>query len=213
MAFTLAFTVTERGDNKLLTITDTTGIYNVTTNPTGWGTPNPETTVIDSSTNTLSLDIVYTASDGSVTSYDTIDLHATFLGGGHATVADLVFPLTCAHLKVSSVAIGTSSDEFADGLYQITYSWKKGLGGTETDTETTALIDGVVKNAVYELLRTVPTKYECEDSHEGDILDVIFIKGYYDAMIATAVVGREDSIVNQLLVLERLVLNGSNNNW
>ena len=211
MALTLNFTVTERGDNKLLTVTDTTGVYNGVTNLTGWGAPNPAVTDVDATPDTLTLDIVFTGSDGSVTSYDTVELYTEF--GPFTTVADLVFPLDCTMLLDDGVAIGTADDEFPDGLYQITYSWRKGQGGTETDTEATALIDGVVKNAIYELLRTIPTKYECEDSHEGDILDIIFTKGYYDAMIATAVVGREDSVINQLLVLERLVVNGSNNNW
>lgn len=208
MAFTLAFTVTESGDNKTITITDTTG-----TGATGWGGVNPAVSSIDSSTNTLSLDTIYTASDGTVTSYDRIDLHATFLGGGHADTTTLVFPLNCSHLEFSGVPLGTSDDEFPDGLYEFTYEWKKNLGETETETESTSLIDGVVKTQVYDLLRSIPTKYECEDSHERDILDIIFIKGYYDAMIATAVVGRESSVINQLLVLERLVVNGSNNNW
>lgn len=213
MAFTLAFSVTESGDNKTITVTDTTGVYHVTTNPTGWGTPNPETTVIDSSTNTLSLDIVYTASDGAVTSYDTIDLHTAFLTGGHTDVTYLVYPLNCSHLKVSTVAIGTSQDVIPDGLYEITYTWKKGLGGTETHTDAIVLIDGVVKSALYELLRTIPTLYECDYNHERTVMDIIFIKGYYDSMIATAIVGREAQVINQLYVLERLVLNGSKYSW
>ena len=52
MAFTLAFTVTESGDNKTITITDTTG-----TGATGWGGANPAVSSIDSSTNTLTLDV------------------------------------------------------------------------------------------------------------------------------------------------------------
>lgn len=208
MAFTLAFTVSQSGDAKTITITDATG-----TGATGWGGANPALTDIDNSANTLTLDITITTSDGTETSYDAIDVHDTFLTGGHTATTDLVYALNCSLITDSGVALGTSDDEFPDGLYEITYTWKKGLGGTETHTDSVTLIDGVVKASVYELLRNISIRYECEDYHERDLLDVIFIKGYYDCMIATAVVGREDQVIEQLLVLERLVANGSDNSW
>lgn len=42
MAFSHKITLTISIDGKTLYITDATGVYNVTTNPTGYGTPNPE---------------------------------------------------------------------------------------------------------------------------------------------------------------------------
>jgi len=211
MALALLFSVAESGDSKTLTITDTTGVYNAGTNVGGWGAPNPDVSTIDSSSNTLKLDISITTSDNVTVSYDTIDLHA--LLGTHTSVSALVWNLTCANLKLSTVAIGTSADELPDGIYAITYTWKKGLGGTETHTDASVLIDGVVKSSLYGLLRTIPTSYECDYNHEREVLDIIFMKGYYDSMIATAIVGREEQVINQLYVLERLVLNGSNYTW
>ena len=34
------FTIVESANGEYFTFTDTTGDYNVTTNPTGWGSPN-----------------------------------------------------------------------------------------------------------------------------------------------------------------------------
>ena len=208
MALTLAFTVTQRGDNKLITVTDSTGVYDAGSNTGGWGTPNTALSAIDAAN--LTLGVTITTSDGTATTYTAIDLHDTFLTGGHSTVSTLVYPITAAMLISSGTALGTANDEFPDGLYEITYSW---LGTTPTHTDATVLIDGQVKSALYELIRTIPTKYECEDNHEKDILDIIFTKGYYDAMIATAVSGREDQVIDQLYVLERLVTNGSSYTW
>jgi flagellar biosynthesis regulator FlbT len=207
MALTLAFTVTERSDNKLITLTDASG-----TGSTGWDyLGNPSVAGINSTNNSLDLDIVRTTSDGTVTSYDTIDLHALLTS--HDTTEDLVFAIDMSMLLVSAVAAGTSDDVFPDGLYAMTYTYQKGLGGDETHTDETILIDGIVKSSIYEMLRTIPTKYECGDNHERDILDIIFLKGYYDAMIATAIVGRDEQVLQQLAALEKLVLNGSNYSW
>ena len=200
MSITLGFSVAESGDSKIITITDTTG-----TATGGWD-GSPATTDINGTTNKLTLDIVVTRSDGIETTYDQINLYTTF--GAFANVAALVFPLTCANFKINSVPIGTSSTTFSDGLYNITYTYTGSTG-----TKATVLIDGIIKGKLYSLIRTIPTKYECDDPHDKDILDIIFMKGYYDALIATAEVGRSDQVIDQLLVLERLVLNGSNYSW
>ena len=203
MAFTLSFTITEQGDNKLLTLTDSTG-----TGSDGWD-GSPAVTDIASAVNQLTLDVTITTSDGTSTSYDTINLYDEF--GPFTTTANLVFALDCSMLIDSDDnALGTADDVFPDGVYDFIYTWT-GAGATHTDTS--VLIDGIVKSSIYELLRTIPTSYECEDNHERDILDIIFIKGYYDAMIATAIVGRNEQVIEQLGVLERLVLNGSYYSW
>jgi len=204
MAFAPTFTIVEQGDNKLLTITDSTG-----TGSDGWdGTP--DVTHINDSTNNLTLDITITLSDGTETTYDTIDLY-TLNGGGFTTTEDLVFELDCTDFTVSGVALGTSSDEFPDGVYDVTYAYQKATNNYHTDYS--ILIDGQVKTDLYELLRTIPTEYECDYNHEREILDVIFMKGYYDAMLATAAIGRDEQVIEQLGVLEALVEDGSNNTW
>lgn len=201
MALTLAFSVAEQGDNKLITITDSTG-----TSATGWGGANPAVGAI--ATGDLLLTIVITTSDGTETSYTAVDLYDEF--GPFAATTDLVFPLSCDMLVSGGIALGTADDVFPDGVYDMKYEWTD-TGPVHTDAS--VLIDGVVKSSIYEMLRTIPTKYECEDNHERDILDIVFIKGYYDAMIATAIVGRNEQVIEQLSVLERLVLNGSYYSW
>lgn len=199
MAITLSLDFSERGDNQVITLTDTTG-----TATGGWdGTP--AVTDINNSTNALTLDIVITTSDGVETSYNTIDLYTEF--GPFATTADLVFDLDMSML-VDGVNTYSAGDLFPDGLYEITYQYQ---GGNSTVYH--VLMDGNVKTDVYDLVRSIPTKYECDDPHDRDILDIVFIKGYYDSMIATALVGREDQVIEQLAILERLVTNGSNYTW
>lgn len=205
MAFTLAFEVVERNDNKLLTITDTSGEV-ATGTVTGWGSPNPAYTGINGSTHTLELEISITTSDGLEVEYDTIDLYDEF--GPFSSVTDLVFPLDCSMLKVSSVAMGTSDDEFPDGIYKINYVYDDGLV-TEESTESSEIIYGKVRNAVYELLRMMTTSYEYEGYIDDGVLLAIFTNTYLDGILASDPVARRNSVTSQLYVLERLLINES----
>lgn len=214
MAFTLSFSTEERNDNLLLTLTDTSGEVSTGTS-TGWGSPNPVYTTIVASggAHTLKLIVTITTSDGSETTYDKIDLYTLFAPlGGFAHVTDLVFPLDCTMLKEGTKALGDVADEFPDGIYKFEYIYDDGKV-TETSTTVSALIDGKVQNSVYELLRKVPTAYDCGTCSEKDTLDPMFFKTYLDAMRASAVVSRADSIISQLYILERLVTNGSKYSW
>ena len=211
MALSLAFTVAERNDNKLITITDATGVYAAVTNEGGWGgAPNPLVTGIDGTTHTLELFISIQTSGGVTTLYDGIDLYA--LAGPFATVADLVFDIDCSMLEDGGVALGTADSEFPDGIYTFTYVYDYELG-TEISTSAAALLEGRVRNAIYELYRTIPTIYNCQDCKSKEVLDIIFAKSYYSAMIASAYVARETELINMLAVIERLITNGSNYTW
>jgi len=213
MALSLSFNVVERLDNLLLTITDDTGVYDAITNTTGWGAPNPAVTDIDGVTHTLELDIVLVTSNKTSTTFDTIDLFTIFApGGGFVDVTDLVFELDCSMLQVDGVALGTSSYEFPDGLYQVTYTYDKGEV-SEITTTSTVLLDGKVANSLYGLLRALPVQYECDDCHTKEILDIIFMKTYLDSIHASAYTARTTSILDQLGVLERLLKNVSSYNW
>lgn len=210
MALALSFDVTERNDNKLLTVLDTTGIYDIVTNDDGWGAPNPVVTDIDGVNHTLELDITLTISNGTVTTYDSIDLFTLF--GPFTDVSDLSFALNCSMLQSDGTALGTSDDEFPDGLYAITYTYDKGLGSVITVTNT-ILLDGRVANALYELLRTLPTDYECGQCNKKEILDIIFMKTYLDAIHASVYSARTTAILDQLGVLENLLTNVSSYTW
>jgi len=212
MALSLAFSVAERNDNRLITITDTTGVYANPSNVGGWGAPNPLVTEIDSVTHTLELFVSIQTSNGITTTYDPIDLRALH-GAAFVTVADLSFEIDCSMLEVGGTALGTSDSEFPDGIYTFTYVHDYEIVGQEASTSAAALLEGRVRNAIYELYRTIPTIYNCQDCKSKEVLDVIFAKAYYNAMIASAYVARESELINMLAVIERLITNGSNYTW
>jgi len=207
MAFTLAFEVTERNDNKIITITDTTGEVSTGT-ATGWGSPDPLYTAIVASggAHTLELDISITTSDGLETVYDTIDLYTEF--GPFSAVTDLVFPLDCSMLKVSGVALGTADDIFPDGIYEFTYMYDYGLG-TYTATNSSETVYGKVRNSTYELLRKMTTSYEYEGYIDDGVLLSVFANTYLDAILTFDPVGRRNSVISNLYTLERLLINES----
>lgn len=97
MAFQLKFTANLGSDCKSIIILDTTGDYNAVTNPTGWGTPNPEKadvasayiSIINLTTNTT-YDNITEVSDyttGSVTIY-TSELLIDGVSIGDVTLPD-----------------------------------------------------------------------------------------------------------------------------
>jgi hypothetical protein len=211
MAFTLTCSVVERNDNKLLTISDTTGGCSATSWGVG-GNPTVSSITAIGGGHPLTLDIKITTSDGTETTYDIIDLHQTFLTSGHSTYDDLVFPLTCAMLIQNGTAIGTSSTEFPDGIYEITYSYGE-PDAEEAYVTDSVLIDGIVTSDIYALLRTITTKYECGGPHEKDTLDIIFMRTYLSAMHVSTYVARTDSILKDLTILERLIDDVSTYTW
>ena len=210
MALSLSFAVAESNNNKLISITDSTGVYDALTNTGGWGAPNPLVTEIDGVTHTLGLNITIKTSDSTETTYDTIDLYDEF--GPFADITELVFDLDCSMLLIGTTALGTADDEFPDGIYTFEYIYDEGLG-TEISTSVDVLIEGKVRNAIYELYRTIPTIYNCKDCKSKEILDIIFARAYYKSMIISAYVAREDNLLNMLTVIERIVTNGSSYNW
>lgn len=201
MALSLSFSHAERVDNKVLTITDTSGIYHAVTNPTGWGAPNTAVGDIDGVAVTLELDITITTSDGTVTVYDTINLVTEF--GPFVTVNDLVFAIDCSKLLDGGTALGTANDELPDGVYDITYSCN---AITTTNVE---LIDGRVENAAFKLLRMMNTAYEYDGCIEDTTIVAIFVKTYLDSVRTLDVAARRQSVLEQLNTLERLLINTS----
>ena len=104
MAVELKFNVGETKDCKNITFTETTGIYNATSNLTGWGAPNELTT--DATIATLLI------TDPSGTVYPAIDLLST-----------ASFPKTDGiAAAIPSTSLSTSLTKYADGFYTMTYS-------------------------------------------------------------------------------------------
>lgn len=101
MALKTNFTYRQSGDLKTLYIYDTTGVYDATTNPTGWGAPNPE---IGDATS----DIIAIQEVGSSTIYE-IQMYS------------LLPNITSVGFAVDSSMIGQGVDsEIKDGQYIFT---------------------------------------------------------------------------------------------
>jgi len=195
MAVTLSLAYVERNDNKLITLTD---------DSTDWGTPTV------AGITTLTLDLTITTSDGVATEYDQIDLVAEF--GPLALEADLVFPLDATYIQEDGVAIGTASDELPDGIYEFTYILDDGLA-TDSELNEHVLIEGIVRNGVYDALRTIPVLYNCNECKSKEIMDAIFAYGYLNSMRAGGYVAKSEELLSQLYVLERLLNYGSSYTW
>ena len=195
MALTPTLSYEERNDNKLLTMTDTTS---------NWGSGG-NAAVTD--VTVLTVDITITTSDGTETDYDTIDLYA--LNSGPFTLqSELVFEIDASLLLVDAVAMGTSDDELPDGLWNITYTINTTVGTPED-----IFIDGRVRTAVYELLRVLPSIYNCNDCKSKQVLDAIYCYGCLNVARSDAYVAKTEELLSLLYNLERIVTNGSNYTW
>jgi hypothetical protein len=191
----LALTYTERNDNELLTLTDVT---------TTWGVaPLPAIAAIT----TLTLDVTITTSDGTETVCTQIDLVAEESLDGSSTQADLVYELSALTL-----GLGAVGDELPDGVYDFIYIVDEGLG-TEVSFTESILVQGRVRRSVYELLRTLPVTYNCQDCKTKEIMDVIFCYGLLNTLESNGYVAKNEELINQLYTLERIITNGSSYSW
>lgn len=218
MAFSLNYSISVSNDNKLLTVTDTTGEVSYGTS-SGWeiGGPNPDYTLIGASGSsyTLELNVSITLPDGTITVYDTIDLFTEFAPiGGFSSVSDLVFQLDCSKLISGGVALGTAEDEFPDGIYDIEYVYNDGLVD-ESYKNSSVVLYGVVKNSIYEALIELPYNYLADNYYNKETLDILFLSGLLDSLVAEASLGedRRQSILDLLSLIERLINNVSNYTW
>jgi hypothetical protein len=204
----------QSNDQTTLRLTDNTGIYNVATNPSGWGTPNTDLADIDGSTTALTITITITTSDGTETAYDAIDAY-TYLGAAPTSVNDLVFDITSDLLISGGDALGTSEDKLPDGWYVIEYSVDHGLAGGSgsTNTYTTIqLFDGQVRAVIYDDLRQISplASQKTYETFEYESWREWFKPVYYysllQALIADLSTATKTETLNLLATLEILVL-------
>lgn len=106
MSFELSFQVTENPDSLTCQFTDLTGDYNATTDPTGWGGPNPTKAAITAAF----LDYLIPSA--------TYEVGTT---GGSIDLYDLGYPASLQQFTFASSDFGyTAGTEFADGPWQFT---------------------------------------------------------------------------------------------
>jgi hypothetical protein len=197
MAIVLSLDYTERNDNKLLTLTDIS---------TGWRTP------AGLDITSLSLQISVTTSDNVTTDYDSINLYSEYNINAGTTQAELVFTIDASDLLQSGTALGTSSDVLPDGIYEFNYILDNGLATSNILNEF-VLMEGNVRNEVYELLRKIPILYQCDECKSKQIMDAIFAYGYLNSIRAGGYVAKTEELLDQLYVLERLINYGSSYTW
>jgi len=197
MAVSLNLDYTERNDNKLLTLTDTS---------TGWDIP------AGSDITTLSLQISVTTSDNTTTDYDSINLVTINNINASTTQAELIYQIDASMLKVSGLAAWLNTDVLPDGIYEFKYVLNNGLG-TSQILDDFVLLEGNVRNGVYQTLRTIPTLYMCQECKSKQIMDAIFAYGYLNSIRAGGYVAKTEELINQLYVLERLLEYGSTYTW
>ena len=228
MALDLSISFEQSNDNKTITITDTTGTYSAD-NVTGWGSPNIDVgDIIEAQYSTvdkyhLILDVSITDSTGTETAYTQINLR-DHNGADFTEPADLVFEINASHLISSGVVLGTSDDELPDGLYAIDYRIVDASDSTQTETngvtttdnyivDTIYLVHGVVKAAVYDQLRQIPTDYMCNNCKTDEIMEAIFASGYLQAIETSAYVAKQEELIIMLATLESIVRDGSTIIW
>jgi hypothetical protein len=135
MAVDAKFSICQDSNCQAINFTETTGVYEVTSNPTGWGAPNEETT--DATSATLSI----IGPDG--TTYPTVDLFAT----GNFPKSD------STSVSIPATTLSSAMTTFADGLWEMVYAVTT---STATYTETrTFFFDCSINNCVCKLIAAV----------------------------------------------------------
>lgn len=204
-------TITQANDNTVIRLEDGTGLYNAVTNPGGWGTPNPAVTVINGTTIDLFLDVEYTNSSGTTTTYDQINLYTAF--GPFTTVNDLVFELTPDLLVSGGTPMAANGEVFLDGWYKFTYSFEDStLTYTDSTDIVETFIDGIVRVKVYTSLKNVPyindyERFSNDFKEWRDILYPLYYFSLLEGMVAEVSDARKAEVLNMLGSLEILLTN------
>jgi hypothetical protein len=197
MAVVLNLEYVERNDNKLITLTDTS---------TGWGSP------AGAGITTLTLGVSITTSDNTTTVYTPINLVIHNSITGATTASELVYTLDAADFVYSGTALGTSDTVLPDGIYRFTYTLNADPIAV-VPLDEYVLMEGNVRNDVYDALRTIPTLYMCDECKSKQIMDAIFAYGYLNSIRAGGYVAKTEELLDQLYVLERLLNYGSSYTW
>lgn len=192
MALQLAFNVCQSSDCKELIFTETTGIYDATNNPTGWGSPNA--TIASAVSATLTI----TKPDGTVTSPINI-----FPSSFPTTNDDLEYTITAAALGY------TANSKLPDGLYTVLYTV---VAGSTTYTQTKSfLFSCQIRCCVYSMAKDIAF-LECTDCKDEAIDKLLKAWALYQALLAAANCGLTAKFEELMDSLERLCLNTSCNN-
>ena len=205
----------QSNDATTIRIQDSTGDYDAVDNTGGWGTPNHEITdIVGPSVSNplkyhLTLDVTITTSNGTATTYDTIDLYTEY--GPFSTITDLVFDINPSILEESGVALGEATDQLPDGWYVFTYKLIYSDNHSLINSESvTVLIDGIVRSSIYDELRQLPYAHDFEhytkDIEEWKTLvEPLYHLSLFEGMLSRVSYSTKEDILEILSTLENLL--------
>lgn len=114
MALELDFSLEESDDSSSVRITDTTGVYNATSNKGGWGAPNHAIGTATAATITFKK----RSDDGTFTTYNAVDVYNDLPSNAEGFI----------NISAEDAGFGVDS-VFPDGIYELTYT-VSGVDGT-----------------------------------------------------------------------------------
>jgi len=143
------------------------------------------------------------------TSKGVIDLISEF--GAPVTQDDMVY-------TIDAELLGDTIDSLlVDGLYSLVYTIKSqiGAGAERVDTlNVTILVYGQVKVATYQKLRQIPTYYMCHDGRAmARLAEADLCGAYLTGIENSAYIAKTEELLNMLVELDSIILNGSNITW
>lgn len=191
MALELKFTSSVTTDGLKLLFQELTGLYDIATNPTGYGTPNPDTTDAIG----VTLEVLFPNEDE--TEIHTIDLSTSFPSSDTSTAIEFTM----------EDFDGEEGDIFPDGVYTLIYN-------VETDTElftTTKYIFAYsqVKCCVESMFKNL-NPYNCSGGCLEAAEEALTVWAYYKALLANATCG-DITRTNEMLEFVNKLCSGNGN--
>jgi hypothetical protein len=177
MSVYIDFNIRESDNARELLFNETTGAYNASTNPGGWGSPN------DAVGTATTVELKVTPPGGTET---TLDLSASYPTADSTT-----------DFAIRTQDLGLETDaKFADGEWLFVYEVTTSGQGLITNTQT-ILLSGQARICVFGLLADVNIA-DCDGS---DLRRALEAKTYLDAAVASAAVGDTDKFASLLALI------------
>jgi hypothetical protein len=177
MSVIINFNVEQSDNAKEFRFTETTGIYHVTDNVGGWGSPNE---VVGDA---VTVELTVTDPDGTAT---TLDLSSNF----PATLIS-----TVEYIQSDDLG-GTADTKLADGVWTFTYTV---ITGTTTYTNTQYIfVSGQTRCCVYKMLCSVDP-CQCNGASLARALEAYT---YYRMAVACALCGNETKFEELLEIID-----------
>lgn len=189
MPLEIDFNICQNSSCDELTFTETTGAYNATTNPGGWGAPNPTLASV-----TTPVTLTVTFPNESVYTLDVATLNPSFPTDD--TTLEWV-------LDMSSFG-GDTGDSFEDGVYTFTYLVTAD-GSTYTQTHYVALYCQV-KCCVFSMFKDLEVNCDCCEDDKKTAIDAFLL---YKGLVYEAGCGNITAFNSALTELQKVCSNSN----